>query len=117
MPRYALLSKGSYIETVQPPSMANRKTCQLKGFPTGELAPEASEEVQLSSGARFKGVNLAPKEKVRSETGNTVVFERSYINLKQTRTDFFCFSSPSCLRRRKCPAYHFSDAGRKWCSF
>ena len=61
MPRYALLSKGSYIETVQPPSMANRKTCQLKGFPTGELAPEASEEVQLSSGARFKGVNLAPK--------------------------------------------------------
>ena len=63
MPRYALLSKGSYIETVQPPSMANRKTCQLKGFPTGELAPEASEEVQLSSGARFKGVNLAPKEK------------------------------------------------------
>ena len=24
---------------------------------------------------------------------------------------------PSCLRRRKCPAYHFSDAGRKWCSF
>ena len=63
MPRYALLSKGSYIETVQPPSMANRKTCQLKGFPTGELAPEASEEVQLSSEARFKGVNLAPKEK------------------------------------------------------
>ena len=41
--------------------MANRKTCQLKGFPTGELAPEASEEVQLSSGARFKGVKLAPK--------------------------------------------------------
>jgi len=63
MPRYALLSKGSYIETVQPPSIANRKTCQLKSFPTGELAPEASEEVQLSSGARFKGVNLAPKEK------------------------------------------------------
>ena len=50
--------------------MANRKTCQLKGFPTGELAPEASEEVQLSSGARVKGVNLAPKEKVRSETGD-----------------------------------------------
>ncbi len=41
--------------------MANRKTCQPKGFPTGELAPEASEEVQLSSEARFKGVNLAPK--------------------------------------------------------
>ena len=70
MPRYALLSKGSYIETVQPPSIANRKTCQLKSFPTGELAPEASEEVQLSSEARFKGVNLAPKEKVRSETGD-----------------------------------------------
>ena len=35
-----------------------------------ELAPEASEEVQLSSGARLKGVNLAPKEKVGSETGD-----------------------------------------------
>ena len=36
----------------------------------GELAPEASEEVQIWSGARFKGVNLAPKEKVGSETGD-----------------------------------------------
>ena len=69
-PWYALKSKGSYVEIVQPPSMANRKTCQPKGFSTGELAPEATEEVQLSSGARFKGVNLAPKEKVRSETGD-----------------------------------------------
>ena len=87
MPRYALLSKGSYIETVQPPSMANRKTCQLKGFPTGELAPEASEEVQFSSEARFKGVNLAPKEKVPAKPGNTVVLERSEVFRFSDRTN------------------------------
>ena len=47
MPWYALKSKGSYVEIVQPPSMANRKTCQPKGFSTGELAPEATEEVKV----------------------------------------------------------------------
>ena len=47
MPWYALKSKGSYAEIVQPPSMANRKTCQPKGFSTGELAPEATEEVKF----------------------------------------------------------------------
>ena len=47
MPWYALKSKGSYVEIVQPPSMANRKTCQPKGFSTGELAPEATEEVKF----------------------------------------------------------------------
>ena len=46
-PWYALKSKGSYVEIVQSPSMANRKTCQPKGFSTGELAPEATEEVKF----------------------------------------------------------------------
>lgn len=35
--------------------MAKRKTCQPKGFPTGELAPKATEEVKLSSAARLFG--------------------------------------------------------------
>ncbi len=32
-----------------------------------------------SSEARFKGVNLAPKEKVPAKPGNTVVLERSEV--------------------------------------
>ena len=102
MPRYALLSKGSYIETIQPPSMANWNTTQpsyargtfyknqriLHPFrqqqlndgltalsPLGQVNTfrigmyryyqlRCTESLLFSSAARFKGVNLAPKEKV-----------------------------------------------------
>ena len=46
---------------------------------------------------------MVKKEAVTKSTKTMffIFFERSYISLKQIRTEFFCFSSQSCLHRRK----------------
>ena len=41
----------------------------------------------FSSEARFKGVNLAPKEKVPAKPGNTVVLEQSEVLRFSDRTN------------------------------
>ena len=56
---------------------------RFSGFPRGAALVLRF----LSSNARFKGVNLAPKEKVPAKPGNTVVLERSEVFRFSDRTN------------------------------